>query len=127
MVDGLKRTLMELVTSEKHAIGYYKRCAYEYEAMDAALTKLRALGPDSKLNHSKLQLLKSYTKHYDMSTTDFAMIIKFRFEQLEKDFESSKNMDGRTGKWKDNLKLWSTENPPLLPAVVEKDFKIYKT
>jgi len=31
---GINRKIMEFVTSERHPIGNYKRCAYEYEELD---------------------------------------------------------------------------------------------
>ena len=122
---GLKRNFMEKITSERHAIGNYKRCAYEYEAMDNVMKKLDKLGPESKLNHNKLQLLQSYTKHFNGFQKDFAILQGFGSERLKKEFESSKDMDGRTGQWRDNLELWLTANHPPPPARIRSDYNIH--
>ena len=123
--DGMKRNFMELITSERHAIGNYKRCAYEYEQMDSVIHKLDKLGPESELNHNKLQLLKSYTKHYQRFKNDLDILNKFGPEKLKKEFESSKDMDGRTGKWRENLNDWGMENHPRPPARIQSDYNIH--
>ena len=122
---GMKRNFMELITSERHAIGNYKRCAYEYEQMDSVIHKLDKLGPESELNHNKLQLLKSYTKHYQRFKKDLDILNKFGPEKLKKEFESSKDMDGRTGQWRDNLELWRTANHPPPPARIRNQYNIH--
>ena len=122
--DGMKRNFMELITSERHAIGNYKRCAYEYETMDNVIHKLDKMGPESELNNNKLQLLKSYTKHYQRFKKDLDILNKFGPEKLKKEFESSKDMDGRTGKWRENLNDWGMENHPRPPARIQSDYNI---
>ena len=118
---GMKRNFMELITSERHVI----RCAYEYEQMDSVIHKLDKLGPESELNHNKLQLLKSYTKHYQRFKKDLDILNKFGPEKLKKEFESSKDMDGRTGKWRENLNDWGMENHPRPPARIQSDYNIH--
>ena len=127
MVGGLKRTFMELVTSEKHAIGCYKRCAYEYEAMDDVIHKLDKMGSSWHDLHAKVQLLKSYTKHYQRFKKDLDILNKFGPEKLKKEFESSKDMDGRTGKWRENLNDWGMENHPRPPARIQSDYNIHNS
>ena len=113
---------MEFVTSDRDAIGNYKRCAYEYEAMDNVLKKIEKRAPFQ--NHHKLLDLQSYTKHYDRFQKDLAILKKFKPEQLQKEFESSKDMDGRTGKWRENLRDWAMPNFPPTPAMIRSDYDI---
>ena len=56
---------------------------------------------------------------------DFSILDKFSEEDLVKDFESSKDMDGRTGQWRDNLELWLTANHPPPPARIRSDYNIH--
>ena len=123
---GINRKMMEFVTSERHAIGIYKRCVYEIEGMDEAVKKLKAMPPQSKLNHTKLQLLNSYTKHYDRFKKDLGMLFKFDdlHGKLEKEFASSHDVTGRR-EWKNNLSDWQSPDYPQKPAYYEKTFNIY--
>ena len=57
--SGINRKMMEFVTSDRHAIGIYKRCVYDIEGMNSAVQKLKNMPHESKLNHTKLQLLIS--------------------------------------------------------------------
>lgn len=123
---GVSRKVMEFVTSERHAIGIYKRCVYEIEGMDSAVEKLKAMPPQSKLNHMKQQLLNSYTKHYDRFKKDLEIL--FRFDnlhgKLKKDFESSHDVKGRS-EWKQNLKDWDTPGYPKTPATYQREYNIH--
>ena len=123
---GINRKMMEFVTSDRHAIGIYKRCVYEIEQMDEVVTKLKAMPPQSKLNHTKLQLLKSYTKHYDRFTKDHGMLNRFDdlTGKLTKEFESSHDVTGRR-EWKQNLSDWNSPNFPLTPATYQREYNIH--
>ena len=123
---GLKRNFMELVTSERHAIGIYKRCVYEIEGMDSAVEKLKAMPPQSKLNHKKVQLLNNYTKHYDRFKKDLGMLFKFDdlHGKLEKEFASSHDVEGRR-EWKNNLIDWKTPGYPKTPATYQREYNIH--
>jgi len=92
--------------------------------MAKVLAQLEKLGPDSSLELRKVELLTSYTKHYNKFKDDFELLTKFPVDQLEKEFEKSKNMDGRTGKWKENLKYWEMENHIPTPNTVRKDYNM---
>ena len=75
---GINRKIMEFVTSERHAIGIYKRCVYDIEGMESAVKKLEAMPPyPSKLNHKKLKLYESYSKHYKRFQEDLDMLLHF--------------------------------------------------
>ena len=123
---GINRKVMEFVTSERHAIGIYKRCVYEIEGMDSAVEKLKAMPPQSKLNHKKVQLLNSYTKHYDRFKKDLGMLFKFDdlHKRLEKEFASSHDVEGRR-EWKNNLEDWKTPGYPKTPATYEREYNIH--
>ena len=123
---GVSRKVMEFVTSERHAIGIYKRCVYEIEQMDGVVKKLKAMPPQSKLNHTKLQLLKSYTKHYDRFKKDLGMLNRFDDLQgkLEREFASSHDVTGRR-EWKENLSDWNTPGYPKTPAMYQQIYNIH--
>ena len=123
---GVSRKVMEFVTSERHAIGIYKRCVYEIEGMDSAVEKLKAMPHESKLTHKKQQLLNSYTKHYDRFQEDLGMLHKFDdlHGKLEKEFASSHDVTGRR-EWKQNLSDWNSPDYPKTPATYQKIYNIY--
>ena len=123
----MKRNFMEFVTSDRHAIGIYKRCVYEIEQMDEVVKKLKAMPPQSKLNlFARLQLLKSYIKHYDRFKTDLGMLHRFDdlHGKLTKEFESSHDVTGRR-EWKENLSDWNTPGYPKTPATYEREYNIH--
>ena len=122
---GINRKVMEFVTSERHAIGIYKRCVYEIEGMDEAVKKLKAMPPQSKLNHTKVQLLNSYTKHYKRFQVDHGMLKNFKDLEgrLEKEFKSSHDVTGRR-EWKNNLEDWDDPDYPWTPATYQKMYDI---
>ena len=123
---GINRKVMEFVTSERHAIGIYKRCVYEIEGMDEAVEKLKAMPPQSKLNHKKVQLLNSYTKHYNMFKKDLGILFRFNdlHGKLEKEFASSHDVEGRR-EWKNNLEDWKTPGYPKTPATYQREYNIH--
>ena len=122
---GASRKIMEFVTSERHAIGIYKRCVYEIEGMDSAVEKLKAMPTQSKLNHKKVQLLNSYTKHYNRFKKDLNMLLHFVNveEKLEKEFKSSHDVEGKR-EWKNNLEDWKTPGYPKTPATYQREYNI---
>ena len=123
---GMKRNFMEFVTSDRHAIGIYKRCVYDIEGMDSAVQKLKNMPHESKLTHKKQQLLNSYTKHYDRFRGDLGMLLKFDNVEgkLKEEFASSHDVTGRR-EWKQNLSDWQSPDYPKKPAYYEKTFNIY--
>ena len=124
--SGINRKMMEFVTSDRHAIGIYKRCVYDIEGMNSAVQKLKNMPHESKLNHTKLQLLNSYTKHYDRFKKDLGMLLKFDNVEgkLKEEFASSHDVTGRR-EWKQNLSDWQSPDYPKKPAYYEKTFNIY--
>ena len=123
---GASRKLMEFVTSERHAIGIYKRCVYEIERMDEAVDKLKAMTAQSKLNHMKQQLLNSYTKHYYRFKNDYGMLLRFNdlHGKLEKEFESSHDVRGKS-EWRQDLEHWETPGYPRTPATYQHEYNIH--
>ena len=123
---GMSRKMMEFVTSDRHAIGIYKRCVYDIEGMDSAVQKLKNMPHESKLTHKKQQLLNSYTKHYDRFQEDLGMLLKFDNVEgkLKEEFASSHDVTGRR-EWKQNLSDWQSPDYPKKPAYYEKTFNIY--
>ena len=123
---GVSRKVMEFVTSERHAIGIYKRCVYEIEGMDSAVEKLKAMPQQSKLNHKKVQLLNSYTKHYNRFKKDLNMLLHFVNveEKLKEEFASSHDVEGKR-EWKNNLEDWKTPGYPKTPATYQREYNIH--
>ena len=123
---GVSRKVMEFVTSERHAIGIYKRCVYDIEGMDSAVQKLKDMPHESKLNHKKLQLLNSYTKHYDRFQKDLGMLLKFDNVEgkLKEEFERSHDTVGRR-EWKQNLSKWKRSDYPVKPDTYQSDYNIH--
>ena len=123
---GVSRKVMEFVTSERHAIGIYKRCVYEIEGMDSAVEKLKAMPEQSKLNHKKVQLLNSYTKHYNRFKKDLNMLLHFVNveEKLKEEFASSHDVEGKR-EWKNNLEDWKTPGYPKTPATYQREYNIH--
>ena len=121
---GINRKMMEFVTSERHAIGIYKRCVYEIEGMQNAVEKIEKRA--SFQNHHKLLDLQSYTKHYERFKKDLGMLNKFDdlHGKLEKEFASSRDVDGRR-EWKQNLSDWNSPGYLKTPAEIEKHYKIH--
>ena len=123
---GVSRKVMEFVTSERHAIGIYKRCVYEIEQMDEAVEKLKAMPTQSKLNHKKVQLLNSYTKHYYRFKNDYGMLLRFNDlrAKLKKEFESSHDVRGKS-EWRQDLEDWETPGYPWTPATYQREYNIH--
>ena len=123
---GINRKMMEFVTSERHAIGIYKRCVYEIERMDEAVDKLKKMTAQSKLNHMKQQLLNSYTKHYYRFKNDYGMLLRFNdlHGKLEKEFESSHDVRGKS-EWRQDLEHWETPGYPRTPATYQREYNIH--
>ena len=121
---GINRKMMEFVTSERHAIGIYKRCVYEIEGMQNAVEKIEKRA--SFQNHHKLLDLQSYTKHYERFKKDLGMLFKFDdlHGKLEREFASSHDVTGRR-EWKNNLEDWKTPGYIKTPAQVQKHYKIH--
>ena len=123
---GASRKLMEFVTSERHAIGIYKRCVYEIERMDEAVDNLKKMPTQSKQNHKKVQLLNSYTKHYYRFKNDYGMLLRFNdlHGKLEKEFESSHDVRGKS-EWRQDLEHWETPGYPWTPATYQREYNIH--
>ena len=114
--SGINRKMMKFVTSES-PIGFYKLCVSDIEGMESAVKKLDAMPYPSKLNHKKLKLLESYSKHYKrFQEEDLDMLLKFDNveEKLKEEFERSHDTVGRSA-WKQNLKDWKDRNSPRYP------------
>ena len=123
---GFSRKMVEFTTSDRHAIGIYHRCVSDIEGMDSAVKKLKAMPNPSKLNHKKVQLLKSYTKHYGRFQLDHGMLKKFKNlkEDLKEQFIHSHDTVGRR-EWKKNLDDWDKPGFPMTPADYQKIYDIY--
>ena len=122
---GINRKIIEFVTSERHAIGIYKRCVSDIEGMDSAVEKLKAMPHESKLTHKKVKLYESYSKHYKRFQEDHAMLKKFKNLKgdLKEQFEHSHDVTGKR-EWKQNLEDWDTPGYPKTPADYQKIYKI---
>ena len=121
---GINRKMMEFVTSERHAIGIYKRCVYEIEGMQSAVEKIEKRA--SFQNHHKLLDLQSYTKHYERFKKDLGMLNKFDdlHGKLEREFASSHDVTGRR-EWKQNLSDWNSPDYPKTPATYQRIYNIH--
>lgn len=121
---GASRKVMEFVTSERHAIGIYKRCVYEIERMQSAVAKMEKRA--SFQNHHKLLDLQSYTKHYERFKNDYGMLKKFKNLEgdLKKQFESSHDVKGKS-EWEQDLEHWETPGYPWTPATYQREYNIH--
>ena len=122
---GINRKIIEFVTSERHAIGIYKRCVSDIEGMDSAVEKLKAMPHESKLTHKKVKLYESYSKHYKRFQVDHAMLKQFKNLKgdLKEQFEHSHDSVGRSA-WEENLEDWDTPGYPKTPADYKSIYKI---